>query len=74
MPLIVMCGYPCSGKSRRAEELKVYFEESTGKKVHVVEDGSPGAEKNTVYGGKCLLTLCGDFRPSWHAFCILLAA
>ncbi|XP_030587685.1 protein KTI12 homolog isoform X1 [Archocentrus centrarchus] len=49
MPLIVVCGYPCSGKSRRAEELKVYFEESTEKKVHVVGDGSLGAEKNIVY-------------------------
>ncbi|XP_004553229.2 protein KTI12 homolog [Maylandia zebra] len=49
MPLIVMCGYPCSGKSRRAEELKVYFEESTERKVHIVGDGSLGVEKNTVY-------------------------
>lgn len=53
MPLIVMCGYPCSGKSRRAEELKVYFEESTERrKVHIVGDGSLGVEKNTVYAGK----------------------
>ncbi|XP_071355427.1 protein KTI12 homolog [Trachinotus anak] len=49
MPLIVMCGYPCSGKTRRAEELKVYFERSTERKVHVVGDGALGVEKNSVY-------------------------
>ncbi|KAF3854807.1 hypothetical protein F7725_022862 [Dissostichus mawsoni] len=37
MPLIVMCGYPCSGKTRRAEELKVCFEQNTDRKVHIVD-------------------------------------
>ncbi|KAM9376583.1 protein KTI12 homolog [Pholidichthys leucotaenia] len=49
MPLIVMCGYPCSGKSRRAQELKAYFEESAGRKVHIVGDGGLDVEKNVVY-------------------------
>ncbi|XP_040893353.1 protein KTI12 homolog [Toxotes jaculatrix] len=49
MPLIVLCGYPCSGKTRRAEELKVYFEESTKRRVHIVGDGALGVEKNSVY-------------------------
>ncbi|XP_041650768.1 protein KTI12 homolog [Cheilinus undulatus] len=49
MPLIVMCGYPCSGKTRRAEELKEYFKQNTGRKVHVVGDGTLDVEKNTVY-------------------------
>ncbi|GAA6225525.1 protein KTI12 homolog isoform X1 [Lates japonicus] len=49
MPLILMCGYPCSGKTRRAEELKVYFEQSTERKVHIVGDGGLGVEKNSVY-------------------------
>ncbi|XP_075998378.1 protein KTI12 homolog [Genypterus blacodes] len=49
MPLIVMCGFPCSGKTRRTEELKVYFEENGGRKVHVVGDGVMGVERNTVY-------------------------
>lgn len=52
MPLVVMCGYPCSGKTRRAEELKVYFEQSCDRKVHVVGDGGLDVGKNTVYGGK----------------------
>ncbi|XP_076588898.1 protein KTI12 homolog [Chaetodon auriga] len=49
MPLIVMCGYPCSGKTRRAEELKVYFEQNCDRKVHIVGDGALDVEKNTVY-------------------------
>ncbi|XP_042267822.1 protein KTI12 homolog [Thunnus albacares] len=49
MPLIVLCGYPCSGKTRRAEELKGYFEQNTDRKVHIVGDGALGVEKNSVY-------------------------
>ncbi|XP_035521735.1 protein KTI12 homolog [Morone saxatilis] len=49
MPLIVMCGYPCSGKTRRAEELKLYFEQNTDRKVHIVADGALDVDKNTVY-------------------------
>nr|XP_040019551.1 protein KTI12 homolog [Gasterosteus aculeatus aculeatus] len=49
MPLIVLCGYPCSGKTQRAEELKVCFERRTDRKVHIVGDAALGVEKNTVY-------------------------
>uniref|UniRef100_A0A7N9AW97 Protein KTI12 homolog n=1 Tax=Mastacembelus armatus TaxID=205130 RepID=A0A7N9AW97_9TELE len=49
MPLIVMSGYPCSGKTRRAEELKAYFEQNTQRNVHVVGDRTLGVEKNCVY-------------------------
>nr|XP_046249550.1 protein KTI12 homolog [Scatophagus argus] len=49
MPLIVMCGYPCSGKTRRAEELKVYFEHNCDRKVHIVGGEAPHVEKNAVY-------------------------
>ncbi|XP_019934276.1 protein KTI12 homolog [Paralichthys olivaceus] len=49
MPLIVMCGFPCSGKTRRAEELKVHFEHSSKLKVHIVGDEALGVDKNCVY-------------------------
>ncbi|CAK6951049.1 protein KTI12 homolog [Scomber scombrus] len=49
MPLIVMCGYPCSGKTRRAEELKGYFEQKSLRQVHIVGDEALGVEKNSVY-------------------------
>lgn len=49
MPLIVMCGFPSSGKTRRANEIKDYFEKNTERKVHIVGDGTMRIEKNTVY-------------------------
>jgi protein KTI12 len=52
MPLIVMCGFPSSGKTRRANEIKDYFEKNTERKVHIVGDGTMRIEKNTVYAGR----------------------
>ncbi|TRY58291.1 hypothetical protein DNTS_031057 [Danionella cerebrum] len=49
MPLIVMCGYPCSGKTRRAHEMREYFTLNTERKVHIVGDDDQGIEKNSVY-------------------------
>ncbi|XP_060932829.1 protein KTI12 homolog isoform X1 [Limanda limanda] len=49
MPLVVMCGFPCSGKTRRAEELKLHFENSSKAKVHIVGDGTLGVDRNSVY-------------------------
>lgn len=51
MPLVVMCGYPCSGKSKRAKELKNHFEVSRGKTVHLAGDESLNFERNAVYSG-----------------------
>lgn len=50
-----MCGYPCCGKSRRAQELRDYFKTNTGKQVHIVGD-EQGTDKNSVYAGKLLQT------------------
>ena len=52
MPLVIMCGYPCSGKSKRAKELKNYLENSRGKTVHLASDESLNLERNTVYAGR----------------------
>ncbi|KAL9985762.1 hypothetical protein ACROYT_G008203 [Oculina patagonica] len=49
MPLVVMCGYPSSGKSKRAEELKNHLENSRGKTVHLAGDESINLERNVVY-------------------------
>uniref|UniRef100_A0A8C1ABR2 Protein KTI12 homolog n=1 Tax=Cyprinus carpio carpio TaxID=630221 RepID=A0A8C1ABR2_CYPCA len=49
MPLIIMCGYPCSGITRRAHELKEYFTQNTERKVHIVGDEDQGLDKNSVY-------------------------
>ncbi|KAL4658726.1 hypothetical protein GN956_G2237 [Arapaima gigas] len=49
MPLIVLCGFPCSGKSRRVRELNEYFLKCAGKKVIVIGDETVGTAKNSVY-------------------------
>jgi protein KTI12 len=55
MPLIIMTGFPCSGKTRRSEEIKTFFEERCKKenkklRIHVVNDEVLGLSK-TAYKG-----------------------
>ncbi|XP_007906264.1 protein KTI12 homolog [Callorhinchus milii] len=47
MPLVLLCGFPCSGKSRRAVQLRSHLE-AAGRKALVVEP-SLGAERSAVY-------------------------
>ena len=50
MPLVVFCGLPYSGKSRRVEELRAALA-AEGRAVQVVDDAAVlGAEDATVYG------------------------
>ncbi|XP_072173656.1 protein KTI12 homolog [Diadema setosum] len=49
MPLVLLCGFPSSGKSKRAEELKAFIESSSDRKLHSVSDENVGIDKNTVY-------------------------
>ncbi|XP_053356338.1 protein KTI12 homolog [Clarias gariepinus] len=49
MPLIIICGFPCSGKSRRAHEIRDYFCKNTDKQVDIIGDEMQGIDKNTVY-------------------------
>jgi protein KTI12 len=53
MPLIVIVGGPATGKSRRAQEIKEYFEVSKEKTVHIVSENeiirNSGNGKNEVY-------------------------
>lgn len=55
MPLIVLTGIPCSGKTQRASELKAYFE-NRNKEVSVISEEDEirkaGLDKNSVYKGK----------------------
>ena len=46
MPLIIICGFPCSGKSTRANQLKSFCEQA-GRKVFLVSDS--GADKIESY-------------------------
>lgn len=54
MPLIILSGIPCSGKTTRCEELKQFFLEKN-KEVVVVSEAEQlarsGFDKNTIYLG-----------------------
>ncbi|XP_029188575.2 protein KTI12 homolog [Acropora millepora] len=49
MPLVIMCGFPCSGKTKRANELKSYLQNSRGRSVQLSSDESLNFERNTAY-------------------------
>eukprot|EP00117_Sycon_ciliatum_P038014 scpid63355/ scgid28322/ Protein KTI12 homolog len=48
MPLIVLCGYPSSGKTRRATEIREKLE-AAGKTVHLAGDLQCRVERNECY-------------------------
>ncbi|KAL5019962.1 hypothetical protein ScPMuIL_002854 [Solemya velum] len=50
MPLLILCGLPSSGKSRRAQELDDYLSNELNKKVNTITDHYDGRDKNVVYG------------------------
>ena len=49
MPLIVMCGRPSSGKSKRAQEIKKYIEENLKLEVIIINEESLGIDRNKCY-------------------------
>lgn len=51
----MICGFPCSGKSRRAHELREYFRENTDKHVDIIGDEMQNIDKNSVYAGELQL-------------------
>ena len=48
MPLIIISGGPCSGKSTRAQGLYEYFK-TKAMPVHIITDNN--LDRNTVYAG-----------------------
>ena len=49
MPLVVLCGLPSSGKTRRAEELVEYIKANHENKVHLIQDSFSSVTKNDCY-------------------------
>ena len=53
MPLIIITGVPCSGKTTRTSELKEYFENKAGRNVEVISEvdvlTKAGYDRNTFY-------------------------
>lgn len=51
MPLIVLCGFPCSGKSARADALQQYLAIAhPDRKVVRLDDSLSGYPRDTIYG------------------------
>lgn len=48
MPLVVMCGYPAAGKTRRAAEIAAALE-ARGKTVHIVSETPLGIDRREGY-------------------------
>lgn len=51
MPLVVMCGFPSSGKTKRSIELKTYLEVEKKARVTVVTHHRDNVDKNHTYTG-----------------------
>ena len=51
MPMVILSGYPCSGKTTRAEELKTFLETSHGIKVHIINDHGENIARSQLYSG-----------------------
>lgn len=53
MPVIIITGIPCSGKSTRASQLKEYFLHKSGKNVEIINEinvvKKAGYDRNTFY-------------------------
>lgn len=52
MPLVILTGFPCSGKTKRVDELKKYFEECKGRSVRVIDDEFAEVDRQSTYHGK----------------------
>jgi protein KTI12 len=53
MPLVMMCGLPCSGKTLRAQQIAAFIAASDLKAVpvHVINDESLHLDRNEAYKG-----------------------
>lgn len=55
MPLIVITGIPCSGKTTRTLQLKEYFEKEVKKRVDIITEidviSKTGYDRNSFYSG-----------------------
>lgn len=49
MPLIILCGFPCSGKTKIANQLEKFFKEEKKKNVKLFGDEQLKIKKNAVY-------------------------
>uniref|UniRef100_A0A1B6L1A0 Protein KTI12 homolog n=1 Tax=Graphocephala atropunctata TaxID=36148 RepID=A0A1B6L1A0_9HEMI len=53
MPLVILTGFPCSGKSKRSKDIETYFKIEKGKEVHIVSDNNVIGSTNITKSDLC---------------------
>jgi len=51
MPFIILCGFPCSGKTSRSLELKEYFEKTKRLRTVIISEHDRELQRNFLYSG-----------------------
>ena len=66
MPLVLMCGYPASGKSTRCKQLCDYIAaEYPAKKTHIINENTDGTSRNELYANSQMeKKIRGDLKSS----------
>lgn len=49
MPFVILCGYPCSGKTTRSLELKDYFKKTKHLRTVIISEHDRGLQRNVLY-------------------------
>ena len=66
MPLVILCGFPASGKTTLANQLAVFLQENTQMTVQVVNDEFLRIENNSYFASNsshsCLSSILIAFR------------
>lgn len=58
MPLILITGFPCSGKTTRANEIKEYFEKNHNSNVVLINEEVLSIKKDEAYKGFYYNKIC----------------
>jgi len=56
MPFIILCGFPCSGKTTRSLELREYFEKTKHLRALIISEHDRGLQRNVLYSGTAYFT------------------
>lgn len=57
MPLVILCGFPASGKTTLATKLSTFLKQNTQMTVQVVNDEFLNIPNNDYYSGKLIYAL-----------------
>lgn len=57
MPLVILCGFPASGKTTLAMKLSTFLKQNTQMTVQVVNDEFLNIPNNDYYSGKLVYSL-----------------